>query len=114
MSFLTHLLITMIAILIISYLFPKIMKADSFVAALVAAFVLGIVNAILRPILVFLTFPITLLTFGLFLLVINGLMLRIATALVPGFRVNGFSGAVLGSMLISLVSWVLSSGIRIR
>jgi len=114
MSFLTHLLITMIAILIISYLFPKIMKADSFMAALVAAFVLGIVNAILRPILVFLTFPITLLTFGLFLLVINGLMLRIATALVPGFRVNGFSGAVLGSVLISLVSWVLSSGIRIR
>ena len=114
MSFLTHLLITMIAILIISYLFPKIMKADSFMAALVAAFVLGIVNAILRPILVFLTLPITLLTLGLFLLVINGLMLRIATALVPGFRVNGFSGAVLGSVLISLVSWVLSSGIRIR
>ena len=112
MSFLVHLLITMVAILIISYLFPKVMKADSFMAALVAAFVLGIVNAVLRPVLVFLTLPITLLTLGIFLLVINGFMLWIASGLVPGFRVNGFFGAVLGSVLISLVSWVLSWGIR--
>ncbi|HET6513583.1 MAG TPA: phage holin family protein [Thermodesulfovibrionales bacterium] len=112
MIFLVHLLITMIAILIISYVFPQIMKADSFMAALVAAFVLGIVNAVLRPVLVFLTLPITLLTLGIFLLVINGLMLLIVSGLVSGFRVNGFSGAILGSMLISLVSWILSWGIR--
>ncbi len=108
MQFLIHLLITMAAILIISYLFPQVMKAQGFMAALVAAFVLGIVNAVLRPILVFLTFPITLLTLGIFLLVINGFMLWIASALVPGFKVNGFLGAVLGSVLISVVSWVLS------
>ncbi len=108
MSFLVHLLITMVAILIISYLFPQVLKAQSWMTALVAAFVLGVVNAVLRPVLVFLTFPITLLTLGIFLLVINGLMLWIASAVVPGFKVNGFLGAVLGSILISLVSWVLS------
>ncbi len=108
MSFLVHLLITMVAILIISYLFPQVLKAQGWTAALVAAFVLGVVNAVLRPVLVFLTFPITLLTLGIFLLVINGLMLWIASAVVPGFNVNGFLGAVLGSILISLVSWVLS------
>jgi putative membrane protein len=108
MLFLVHLLITMVAILIISYLFPQVMKTEGFMAALVAAFVLGIVNAVLRPVLVFLTLPITLLTLGIFLLVINGLMLWVASSLVPGFKVNGFWGAVLGSVLISVVSWVLS------
>ena len=109
MLFLVHMVITMVAILIISYLFPQIIKTDGFMAALVAAFVLGIVNAFLRPVLVLLTLPITLLTLGIFLLIINGLMLWITSGLVPGFHVNGFFGAVLGSVLISLVSWILSS-----
>lgn len=109
MFFLIHVVITMIAILIISYLFPQIIKAEGFGAALVAAFVLGVVNAFLRPVLVILTLPITLLTLGIFLLIINGLMLWITSGLVPGFQVNGFFGAVLGSVLISLVSWILSS-----
>jgi putative membrane protein len=108
MLFLVHMVVTMVAILIISYLFPQIIKADGFMAALVAAFVLGIANAILRPVLVILTLPITLLTLGIFLLVINGLMLWITSGLVSGFNVNGFFGAVLGSILISLVSWILS------
>ncbi len=111
MPFLVHFLISMVAILIISYLFPQVVKADSFMAALVAAFVLGIVNAVIRPVMVILTLPITLLTLGIFLLVVNGLMLWIVSGLVPGFKVNGFSGAVLGSVLISFVSWVLSRGI---
>jgi len=98
----------MVAILIISYLLPGLIRVDGIWAALVAAFLLGIVNAVLRPILVFFTFPITLLTFGLFLLVINGLMLWLVSAIVKGFHVNGFWGAVLGSILISLVSWILS------
>jgi putative membrane protein len=109
MLFLVHVAITMVAILIISYLFPQIIRADGFLAALVAAFVLGIVNGFLRPVLVLLTLPITLLTLGIFLLVINGLMLWITSGLVPGFQVNGFFGAVAGSVLISLVSWALSS-----
>jgi putative membrane protein len=112
MLFLLRLLITMIAILIISYLFPQIIIVDDFMGALVAAFILGIANAFLRPVLIILTLPITLLTLGIFLLVINGLMLWITSGLVSGFNVNGFFGAVLGSILISLVSWILSSVIH--
>jgi putative membrane protein len=108
MIFIARLLINMIAILIISYLFPKMIWVDGFWAALLTAFLLGIVNAIVRPILVFFTFPLTLLTFGLFLLVINGLMLWLVAALVRGFHVDGFWGAVFGSILISIVSWILS------
>lgn len=108
MPFILRLIINMVAVLIISYLFPKMIHVDGFLAALVAAFLLGIVNAIIKPILVFLTFPITILTLGLFLLVINGLMLWLVSALVKGFYVNGFWGAVFGSVLISIVSWILS------
>ena len=108
MFFLFRLLIHMVAILIIAYLLPSVIRVSGFLPALVAAFLLGIVNAIIRPILVILTFPLTLLTFGLFLLVINGLMLWLVAALVKGVYVNGFWGAFIGSILISIVSWVLS------
>ena len=108
MFFLFRLLIHMVAILIIAYLLPKVFRVDGFLAALVAAFLLGIVNAVIRPILVILTFPLSILTFGLFLLVINGLMLWLVAALVRGFHVNGFWGAFFGSILISIVSWILS------
>ena len=108
MFFIVRLLIHMVAILIISYLLPGLIRVDGIWAALVAALLLGIVNAVLRPILIFFTLPITVLTFGLFLLVINGLMLLLVSSIVSGFHVNGFWGAVLGSILISLVSWVLS------
>jgi len=108
MFFLFRLLIHMVAILIIAYLLPNIIRVDGLLAALVAAFLLGIVNVIIRPILVILTFPLTLLTFGLFLLVINALMLWLVSALVRGFYVNGFWGALFGSILISIVSWILS------
>ena len=108
MFFIVRLLIHMVAILIISYLLPGVIWVEGVWAALVAAFLLGIVNAVLRPILIFFTLPITVLTLGLFLLVINGLMLLLVSSIVSGFHVNGFWGAVLGSILISLVSWVLS------
>jgi putative membrane protein len=108
MFFIFRLLIHMVAILIISYLLPGLIRVDGMWAALVAAFLLGIVNTVLRPILIFFTLPITILTLGLFLLVINGLMLLLVSSIVGGFHVNGFGGAVLGSILISLVSWVLS------
>jgi putative membrane protein len=108
MFFIFRLLIHMVAILIISYLLPGVIRVEGVWSALVAAFLLGIVNAVLRPILIFFTLPITVLTFGLFLLVINGLMLLLVSSIVRGFHVNGFWGAVLGSILISLVSWILS------
>ncbi|MCX8117623.1 MAG: phage holin family protein [Desulfobacterota bacterium] len=111
MYFVLKLVIQMISILIVSYLFPDWIWVDHFWAALVAAFILGIVNAVLRPVLVFLTLPITLLTFGLFLLVINGLMLWLVSALVKGFHVEGFWAALMGSILISVVSWILSRGV---
>jgi len=97
-----------VAILLIAYLLPSVMRADGYMAAVAAAFVLGLVNAIVRPILVLLTLPVTVVTLGLFLLVINGLMLWLVTAIVPGFHVGGFFGAVAGSILISIVSWVLT------
>ena len=110
--FLFRLLINVVAILIISYLFPGLIFVDGFLSALVAAFLLGIVNAILRPILVFFTLPLTVLTLGLFLLIINGLMLWLVSALVGGFHVNGFWGSVLGAVLLSVVSWLLANLLR--
>jgi putative membrane protein len=108
MFFIVRLIINMVAILIIAYLFPGLIRVDSFWTALVTAFLLGIVNAVIRPILVFFTLPLTLLTLGLFLLVINGLMLWLVSLLVSGFHVGSFWGAVLGAILISIVSWILS------
>jgi putative membrane protein len=102
-------LINVAAILIIAHIFPKLIQVEGFGAALIAALVLGIINVIIRPILVLLTFPVTLLTLGLFLFVINALMLWLAATIVPGFKVNGFWGAFLGSILISVVSWVFSA-----
>jgi len=108
MRFLFRLLINVVAILIIAYIAPSLIRVDGFLAALVAAILLGIVNTIIRPILVILTFPLTLLSFGLFLLVINALMLWLVSALLGGFHVSGFWGALFGSILISIVSWILS------
>jgi putative membrane protein len=73
-----------------------------------AAFLLGIVNAIVRPILVVLTFPITLITLGLFLLVINGLMIKLVTLFLHGFIVHGLWAAILCALVVSLTSWVAS------
>jgi putative membrane protein len=78
-------------------------------ALLVAALVLGIVNAVVRPILLVLTFPITLLTLGLFILVVNGISLALVAGLVPGFHVAGLVAAVLGALVVSVTGWFASS-----
>jgi len=108
MKLLIRLLINMVAIIGIAYLFPSLMRVDTIWAALGAAILLGIVNAIIRPIFVLLTLPLTILTLGLFLLVINALLLWMVSGLVGGFQVNGFWGAFFGSILISAISWLLS------
>jgi putative membrane protein len=108
MYFIISLLINMVAILIIAYLVPRVIQVESWMAALVAAFVLGVVNTFIRPLLVLLTLPLTVVTFGIFLLVINGLLLWLVSAIVRGFQVNGFLGALIGAILISIVSWILS------
>src|SRR5271165_2563031 len=80
-------------------------------ALIAAALLLGVINAVVRPILVILTLPITLLTLGLFLLVINGLMIELVSALLKGFVVTGFWPAVFASIVVSLTSWVMSGWI---
>jgi putative membrane protein len=81
---------------------------DGCLTALLAGLVLGVVNALLKPLLVVLTLPITVLTLGLFLLVINALLLWLAAAIVPGFRVRGFGPALLGALLLSIFSFGLT------
>ena len=108
MSFFIRMIANAVAILLVSYLLPRIVAVDGVTAALAAAFVLGLVNAVVRPLFVLLTLPVTVVTLGLFLLVINGLLLGLVSYIVPGFHVNGFLGAVVGSILLSVVSWVLT------
>jgi putative membrane protein len=79
---------------------------DSPTALLFAAFLLGIVNAIVRPILIILTLPFTIITLGLFLLVINGLMLELVAVFIHGFHVRGLGAAILGSIVVGLTGWI--------
>jgi putative membrane protein len=108
MPFLVRMGANAVAILLIGYFLPQVVSADGLLTALAAAFVLGLVNAVVRPLFVLLTLPITVVTLGVFLLVINGLLLLLVAAVVPGFHVNGFFGAVVGSVLVSIVSSVLT------
>jgi putative membrane protein len=81
----------------------------SFGTALAAAAILGVLNAILRPILILLTLPLTVLSLGLFLLIINAGLFELAGTLVTGFRVDSFGSAFLASLIVSIVSWVMNS-----
>jgi putative membrane protein len=99
-------LITTAAILISAYLLPGV-ALRSLGAAVVTALVLGLINAIIRPILVVLTFPITIVTLGLFIFVLNALLVLLTSAIVPGFEVRGFWWALLFSLIFSVVSFVL-------
>ena len=87
-------------------------KVDSFTAALVAALVIGLLNTIVRPILVLLTLPVTLVTLGLFLFVINALMFWAASEMLPNFQVTGFGAALLGSLIYSLLGVVIDSALQ--
>ena len=107
-SLLLHWLISALSLLIAAYLLPGI-EVAGLGPALVAPVVIGLVNATLGFILKVLTLPLTLLTFGLFLLVINALMLQLASFLVPGFYVAGFWSAFFGAIVLSLVSMVFRS-----
>ena len=101
-------LLLTISIILTSYLVDGIYVA-SFFSALFAALVLGILNALFRPVLIVITLPINILTLGLFTFLINALLLKMVSGVVPGFYVYGFWSAVFGSLIISLVSWLLSS-----
>ncbi len=108
MNFLVRLLISALVAFGLSYLLPGI-HIDSFVTALILALVLALLNALLKPFLVLLSLPITIITLGLFLLVINAAIILIAAKLVDGFKVDGFWWALLFSILLSVTSSLLSA-----
>ena len=108
MTLLLSWLVNTVALIAVAYLMPSI-KVDTFVTALIAALVLGLVNAIIRPVLVILTLPVTLLTLGLFIFVINGLLFWAVGSFVKGFVVDGFWAGFLGAIVYSLISWLLSA-----
>ncbi|OPY10087.1 MAG: Membrane protein of unknown function [Syntrophaceae bacterium PtaB.Bin095] len=89
-------------------------EVHGFVPALLAAAALGVLNALLRPVLIILTLPLNILTLGLFTFVINALLLKMASGVISGFEVHGFWPALFGALIISLVSWLLSSFISDR
>jgi len=101
-------LINALALMAVAYLMPSV-EVSSFGAALVAALVLGLVNAIVRPILVLLTLPVTILTLGLFIFVLNGLLFWMVGSWLQGFEVAGFWPAVFGAIVFSIISWALSA-----
>ena len=100
-------LINAAALLALPYLLPSI-HVSSFATALWVAVVLGLINAVIRPVLLLLTLPATLLTLGLFIFVINGLMFLLAAKLLDGFVVDGLLAGVIGSTLYSAISWLLT------
>ncbi len=101
-------LINAAALFLLKYVFPWV-TVDSFGAAVIAALVLGLINTLIRPIFVLLTLPVTLLTLGLFIFVINGLLFWWVGSFVDGFHVSGFWAGVFGAIVYSLISWLLSS-----
>jgi putative membrane protein len=101
-------LINALALLAIKYILPSI-TVDSFVTALIVAVVLGLINTLIRPIFVILTLPVTILTLGLFIFVINGLLFWAVGSFVPGFHVDGFWAGVFGAIIYSVISWALSA-----
>jgi putative membrane protein len=101
------------AIIISSYLIDGIV-IQGFLSAFFAAAALGIFNAFFRPIAIIITLPINILSLGLFTFIINAVMLKMASAVIPGFDVNGFWSAVIGSLVISIISWALNSFISER
>jgi putative membrane protein len=106
--FFAHLVLTAALLLLVANLVRGV-EVEGWGAALLGAIVLGLVNAFVRPIMLVLTLPLTVLTFGLFLLVVNALMLWLVAALVPGVRVQGFGPALLGSLLLTLLNLALAS-----
>lgn len=115
MHLLISLLINILAVLVTSYILPGI-HMHSFWTAFWVAIVLGLVNAILRPIIFILTLPINILTLGLFSFVIMGLLVYLVSAIVPGFTVNNFGWAILFAFIVAIINWslwrIIFGGIR--
>ncbi|MDQ6825674.1 MAG: phage holin family protein [Candidatus Eremiobacteraeota bacterium] len=107
MHLIIRLLVNAIALYVIAQFLPGF-HVDGFTHAVIAALVLGIANAIVRPILILISLPLEIITLGLFTFVVNALVLWLVAKLVPGFRVDGFGPAFLGALVLSIVSFLLS------
>lgn len=107
MNFLTKILLSSLAVVIASYILPGI-YVDSFLVAIVIAVLLSLLNVTVKPLLIIFTIPLTILTLGLFLLVINALIILMASSIVSGFEVDGFWWALLFSLVLSLTNSLLS------
>ena len=103
-------LLSATALLAVAYLYSGV-QVESFGSALIAAVVIGLFNAVLRPVLVILTLPVTIVTVGLFLFVINALMFWAAASVLSGFHVSGFGAALLGSLIYSLLGLLIESAL---
>lgn len=107
MMFLLRVVLNGLSIVIAASVVPGL-SVSGIVAALLAGVILGFVNAVVRPVLILLTLPATLLTLGLFLFIVNAICLQLTAALVPGFEVHGFFSAILGALTVTIVSWALN------
>lgn len=105
MGFLVRLIISALSLGLAARIVPGI-RVNGVMTLLIAAFLLGLVNAVVKPILLILTFPITIVTLGLFVIVINAAMLGLVAWMLPGLSIDGFVPAVLGWVIITLASWV--------
>lgn len=105
MKFIIRLFLTALSLILVTYIVPGIV-VDSFSTALIAAFVLGLLNAVIKPVIVFLTLPITIVTLGLFIFVINAALFFFVASLIEGFAVSGFWTALFGSILVSIISGI--------
>ena len=111
LEFFLHLLLTAALLLLVANLIRGI-HIEGWGPAFLGAIMLGLVNAVVRPVMIVLTLPLTVLSFGLFLLVVNALMLRLVAALVPGIRVEGFAPALFGSLVLTLLNLAVVSVVR--
>lgn len=112
-SFLLHWVVTAAALWVASRIVPGVVIASP-TALVIGALVLGLVNTVVRPVLTFLTLPLTILTLGLFYLVVNGAAFGLAAALVPGFGVASFLAAILGAFVTGLAAWVVGAIVKPR
>lgn len=104
-------LLSAVALLFTAYVYNGV-QVSSFAAAMIAAFFIGLLNTVVRPVLIILTLPVTLITLGLFLFIINALMFWAAASILDGFRVTGFGAALLGSLIYSLLGMVIDSALE--
>lgn len=111
MGFLLHWIVVALALWVSAYIVPGV-TVTSWTALIVAALVLGLINALVRPLLVILTLPLTIMTLGLFYLVVNGAAFALAAAITPGFNLAGFWSAIFGALVVSIVSWAAGSVIK--